>query len=86
MKRFDGKTMVVTGAGSGIGAACVRRLFEEGASVVAADVRKEDVNRVVAEFGGSDRIYAVGVDVSISFHLAPTSRRGWWLRCNPRRC
>jgi meso-butanediol dehydrogenase/(S,S)-butanediol dehydrogenase/diacetyl reductase len=64
MKCFEGKTIVVTGAGSGIGAACVRRLFAEGASVVAADVRKEDVDKVVAEFGGSDRIYGVAVDVA----------------------
>jgi NAD(P)-dependent dehydrogenase (short-subunit alcohol dehydrogenase family) len=64
VKRFENKTVLVTGAGSGIGAATVRRLFAEGASVVAADVRKEDVDRVVAEFGGSDRVYAVAVDAS----------------------
>src|SRR6516225_8747942 len=50
MKRFEGKTILVTGAGSGIGAACVRRLFAEGASIAAADVRKEGVDRVVSEF------------------------------------
>jgi meso-butanediol dehydrogenase/(S,S)-butanediol dehydrogenase/diacetyl reductase len=64
VKRFDGKTILVTGAGSGIGAACVRRLFAEGASVVAGDVRKEDVDRVVSEFAGGDRISGVGVDIS----------------------
>jgi NAD(P)-dependent dehydrogenase (short-subunit alcohol dehydrogenase family) len=64
MKRFDNRTVLVTGAGSGIGAACVRRLFAEGASIVAADVSKIDVDRVVAEFGGSDRIYGAGVDVA----------------------
>jgi NAD(P)-dependent dehydrogenase (short-subunit alcohol dehydrogenase family) len=64
MKRFENRTVVVTGAGSGIGAACVRRLFAEGASIVAADVRKEEVDKVVSEFRGSERIYGVGVDVS----------------------
>jgi len=39
-------------------------LFAEGASIIAADVRKEEVDKVVSEFGGSDRIYGVGVDVS----------------------
>ena len=43
MKRFEDRTVLVTGAGSGIGAATVRRLFNEGASIAAADVRKEEV-------------------------------------------
>jgi meso-butanediol dehydrogenase/(S,S)-butanediol dehydrogenase/diacetyl reductase len=64
MKRFENKTVLVTGAGSGIGAATVRRLFDEGAAIVAADVRKEAVDTVVSEFGGSDRIYGVSVDIA----------------------
>ena len=63
MERFENKTVLVTGAGSGIGAATVRRLFDEGASIVAADVRKEAVDKVVSAFGGSDRMYGVGVDI-----------------------
>jgi meso-butanediol dehydrogenase / (S,S)-butanediol dehydrogenase / diacetyl reductase len=64
MNRFENRTVLVTGAGSGIGAACVRRLFAEGASIVAADVRREEVDKVVSEFQETDRIYSVGVDVS----------------------
>jgi meso-butanediol dehydrogenase / (S,S)-butanediol dehydrogenase / diacetyl reductase len=64
MSRFENRTVLVTGAGSGIGAACVRRLFAEGASIVAADVRKEAVDKVVSEFQQTDRIYGVSVDVS----------------------
>ena len=64
MKRFEDKTILVTGAGSGIGAACVRRLIAEAASIVAADVRNEAVDKVVSEFGSNERIYGVGVDVS----------------------
>ncbi|MBT2336598.1 SDR family oxidoreductase [Variovorax paradoxus] len=63
-KRFEGKTILVTGAGSGIGAACVQRLFAEGASIVAADVRKADVEKVVSELGASDKVYGAGVDVA----------------------
>jgi NAD(P)-dependent dehydrogenase (short-subunit alcohol dehydrogenase family) len=36
--RFNGRTFVVTGASSGIGQACARRLHAEGALVVCADV------------------------------------------------
>ena len=64
MKRFEGKTIVVTGAGSGIGAACVRRLHAEGASVVAADLRVEDVQKLMEEIGDTDRIHVAGVDVA----------------------
>jgi meso-butanediol dehydrogenase / (S,S)-butanediol dehydrogenase / diacetyl reductase len=64
MNRFENRTVLVTGAGSGIGAACVRRLVAEGASIVAADVREEAVDKVVSEFPETDRIYGVAVDVS----------------------
>jgi NAD(P)-dependent dehydrogenase (short-subunit alcohol dehydrogenase family) len=82
MKRFEDKTILVTGAGSGIGAACVRRLFAEGASLAAADVRKEELDRVVSELGTSERIYGVGVDVSDRDHVSGAVRRsehsmGW---------
>ena len=42
----------------------MRRLFAEGASIAAADVNKEELDNVVAEFRGSDRVYGAGVDVS----------------------
>jgi NAD(P)-dependent dehydrogenase (short-subunit alcohol dehydrogenase family) len=64
MKRFEGKTILVTGAGSGIGAACVRRFIADGASVVAGDLRKADVDKVAAEFAGNERILTVAVDVA----------------------
>lgn len=64
MARFDGRTVVVTGGGSGIGAATVRRLFGEGANVVAADLRIEDAERVVADLGDPRRALAYAVDVA----------------------
>jgi NAD(P)-dependent dehydrogenase (short-subunit alcohol dehydrogenase family) len=69
MQRFENRAVVVTGAGSGIGAATVRRLFAEGASVVVVDVRGDAVESVVSEFGGSSRVYGVTADVSDRGHV-----------------
>jgi meso-butanediol dehydrogenase/(S,S)-butanediol dehydrogenase/diacetyl reductase len=46
MARFSGKTVIVTGAGSGIGAATARRFVEEGANVVLAGRTREKLARV----------------------------------------
>lgn len=42
MRRLEGHVGIVTGGSSGIGAACVRRLSEEGAHVVLTDVALTD--------------------------------------------
>jgi len=64
MARFTEKTAIITGGGSGIGAACVRRLFAEGATVIVADLKKEHAENVVAELNGGDRVLAAGLDVA----------------------
>lgn len=42
MRRFSGKTVLVTGAASGIGRATARRLLDEGAAVVGIDRNEQD--------------------------------------------
>lgn len=55
-KTFDGKTILVTGGGSGIGEAVALQLGAEGANVAVADINKEAAEQVVAKIkqaGGS---------------------------------
>jgi NAD(P)-dependent dehydrogenase (short-subunit alcohol dehydrogenase family) len=61
--RFEGKTAVVTGAGSGIGKATTLRLLAEGATVVASDISAPRLEELAAEVG-SDRLKTVAGDVA----------------------
>jgi NAD(P)-dependent dehydrogenase (short-subunit alcohol dehydrogenase family) len=49
MKRLEGKAVIVTGGGSGIGRGACLRIAEEGGLVAVADIRAELAERVVAE-------------------------------------
>lgn len=51
MMRFDGKTVVITGGASGIGAASVRRFHSEGANVVISDIQDEAGEALASELG-----------------------------------
>src|SRR5579875_3388391 len=48
MNRFEGKVVIVTGAGSGIGAATAARFLSEGASVVLNGRREGKLRETVA--------------------------------------
>jgi 3alpha(or 20beta)-hydroxysteroid dehydrogenase len=65
--RVADKVVIVTGGSRGIGAACVRRLVEEGARVVIADVLEAEGKALADELG--ERASYVALDV--------TSEDGW---------
>ena len=66
MNRFEGKVALVTGGSRGMGAATVRRLHEEGASVVAADILDDD-----------GKALADSLDRARYIHLDVTSEDQW---------
>jgi NAD(P)-dependent dehydrogenase (short-subunit alcohol dehydrogenase family) len=62
MTRFDGRTVLVTGAASGIGRASVARLLNEGAAVVGVDLASADGDSALTDTAG-DRYRFVAGDV-----------------------
>ena len=64
-KRFENKTIIVTGGASGIGEACVQLLAREGANVVVADLNEDHAKKTAAEVAQSGgKAAAFAVDVS----------------------
>jgi 2-hydroxycyclohexanecarboxyl-CoA dehydrogenase len=60
MQGFDGKTVIVTGGGGGIGSATCRRFAREGARVAVFDMNLEAAGRVAAaivEAGGAAQAF-----------------------------
>ncbi|MDF2620101.1 MAG: short-chain dehydrogenase/reductase [Xanthobacteraceae bacterium] len=58
---LSGKVALVTGAAGGIGAAVVRQLHLEGATVLATDIEEAAVTRLAGELGG--KVHAALLDV-----------------------
>ena len=63
--RLQGKTAIVTGSGSGLGKAMIKRLAEEGAAVVVADTSEKAMNTVVSELTAAGH-KAIGVQVDVT--------------------
>ncbi|MCV7229516.1 SDR family NAD(P)-dependent oxidoreductase [Mycolicibacterium komossense] len=67
MQRFTDRKVIVTGAGSGIGAATVARLLDEDATVVAYDVSEAGLAATTAaadEAGNGKRLTTAVLDIS----------------------
>ncbi|MFE4956092.1 SDR family NAD(P)-dependent oxidoreductase [Streptomyces sp. NPDC056653] len=64
VSRFTDRTVVVTGAGAGIGRATVLRLVAEGARVIAADISAERLDSLTRDAQGSGSVVAVPGDLT----------------------
>lgn len=79
MQRFDGKTVIVTGGGGGIGGATARRFAAEGAQVAVFDMNLDAAEKVAAGIratGGQATAFRcditdrTGVDAAVAAVLA----------------
>jgi len=63
-RALEGRSVIVTGASSGIGAAVVRALAAEGASLTIGARRAERLEALAQEIG-RERVAGVGTDVRV---------------------
>ncbi|MEU8240295.1 SDR family NAD(P)-dependent oxidoreductase [Actinoplanes missouriensis] len=66
--RFDGKTVIVTGAASGIGRATASRIVREGGRVIAVDITADKLKALVDDLG--DAVVPVAGDITVDADIA----------------
>ena len=69
--RLEGKTALVTGGASGIGAATARRLAAEGARVAIGDINEDGARSVAGELDG----FGCALDVTDTSSVPRRGRR-----------
>src|SRR5689334_11458838 len=66
--RFAGRTALVTGAGTGIGAAVCRRIADEGGNLVLTGRREGPLKEVAAALGGPAIVVPADAAVAEQVH------------------
>jgi short-subunit dehydrogenase len=74
MKRFDGKTVWITGASSGIGEACARAFAAEGAQLVLSARRREELEQVRSRCSDPHRVRVLPLDLAELAHSIEKAR------------
>ncbi len=70
-KRFENKSIIVTGAGSGIGEDAAKRFNEEGGLVTLVGRDKQKLERVQAACPHPEKIFVAAVDLSNLENIPP---------------
>ena len=87
MRHFKDKICVITGAGSGIGAACARAMAREGALIIGTDLRQdmlaETKARIEAAGGAMENFMVDVADRDAMFDLAATVEKQYGPRQRP---
>jgi NAD(P)-dependent dehydrogenase (short-subunit alcohol dehydrogenase family) len=83
MSKLEGRTAIITGGASGIGAASARLFVEEGARVMIADMQQERGEALASELGGAAAFHKVDVTRESDVHdvVADTVKRWGRLDC-----
>lgn len=68
---LSGRRVLVTGAGSGIGAACAARLAQAGATVIALDLDRDRAEQVAEQVGGEPLVADLGDRAALAELCAP---------------
>jgi 3-oxoacyl-[acyl-carrier protein] reductase len=74
--RLEGKTAIVTGAGSGFGAGIARIFAREGATVMVADIKAAAALAIADEIGGIAQTVDVANGASVAA-MAAAARAAW---------
>jgi NAD(P)-dependent dehydrogenase (short-subunit alcohol dehydrogenase family) len=73
--QLQGNTFLITGGGSGLGAACVREFTGAGANAIIADVNAETGERLASEIGDRARFVRTDVTSEESVQAATNAAR-----------
>ncbi len=64
MKHIEGKVAFITGAANGAGFGMARVFAKNGMKVVITDIRRDSLDRAMADFGNNPNVHAIRLDVA----------------------